>query len=120
MAFIQSKGRSSLLDGVYLGLQLTKTGRHARKILLVISDGGDNSSRYAMAEVKEAIPEAGVRLFVIGINESAAASARTAEEVSGPALLSKIADHRGGRHVAIEAGSNIPQAALELSAAMRR
>ena len=68
VASTQSRGRSALLDAIYLGLQLTKTGRNARKVLLVISDGGDNSSRYTEAEITNATREAGVRVYAIGID----------------------------------------------------
>jgi Ca-activated chloride channel homolog len=57
---MQSKGRSAVLDGIYLVLQVCKAGRNVRKILLVISDGGENSSRYTETEIKNAIAETGV------------------------------------------------------------
>jgi Mg-chelatase subunit ChlD len=119
VAFIQSKGRSALLDGIYLGLQLTKTGRNARKVLLVITDGGENSSRYTEAEIRNAIPEAGVRVYVVGIDEPISGTGRSPEEIAAPALLMQIAERAGGRHIGIERASDLPRIARELSTAMR-
>src|SRR5215472_10066380 len=52
LTFTQSKGRTALLDAVYLALHNMKKAKNARKALLIISDGGDNSSRYAESEIK--------------------------------------------------------------------
>lgn len=41
-----AKGRTALLDAIYLGLSEMRTARNAKRALLIISDGGDNNSRY--------------------------------------------------------------------------
>ena len=46
LTFTQSKGRTALLDAIYLALHEMKKAKNPRKALLIISDGGDNSSRY--------------------------------------------------------------------------
>ncbi len=46
LTFTQSKGRTALLDGILLALHTMKKAHNPRKALVVISDGGDNSSRY--------------------------------------------------------------------------
>jgi Ca-activated chloride channel family protein len=99
---------SLCLDGIYLGIQVAKTGRNARKVLLVISDGDDNSSRYTTAEIKSAILESGVQVFVVGVNA-----------VDTPASLVQIAEYARGRYVGTGRASSLPEVALELSAAMR-
>jgi Ca-activated chloride channel homolog len=119
VAFIQSKGRSAVLDGIYMGLQVSKAGRNARKVLLVISDGGENSSRYTETEIKNAIAETGVRVYVVGVDEPIGGRGRSPEEVAGAALLLQIAERGGGRYFGMEGTTNLPQAALELISAMR-
>src|SRR5262249_37473101 len=52
LTFTQSKGRTALLDGVYLAMNTMKKARNPRKAILIISDGGDNSSRYTESEIK--------------------------------------------------------------------
>jgi Ca-activated chloride channel family protein len=119
VAFLQSKGRSSVLDGIYMGLQVSKAGRNGRKVLLVISDGGENSSRYTETEIKNAIGETGVRVYVVGVDEPIAGRVRSPEEVASLALLLQIAERGGGRYFGIERTPNLPQVALELISAMR-
>jgi Ca-activated chloride channel family protein len=109
VAFIQPKGRSAVLDGVYMGLQVSKAGRNARKVLLVISDGGENSSRYTEAEIQNAIAATGVRVYAIGVDEP----------TGTPALLPQLAERSGGRYFDLGRTSNLPQVALDLINAMR-
>ena len=61
------KGRTALLDSVSLALKTLKTTRNARKALLLITDGGDNRSRYTLSEVKGRLEESDVQLDAIGI-----------------------------------------------------
>jgi VWFA-related protein len=55
LTFTQSKGRTALLDAVYLALHKMKKAHNPRKALLIISDGGDNSSRYTESEIKNLV-----------------------------------------------------------------
>ena len=45
----QSKGATALLDGVTVALNAMKKAKNPRKALIVITDGGDNHSRYTEA-----------------------------------------------------------------------
>lgn len=119
IALMQSRGRSAVLDGIYMGLQVSKAGRNVRKILLVISDGGENSSRFTETEIKNAIAETGVRVYVVGVDQPIAGSRRSPEEVAGSALLLQIAERGGGRYFGLEHTRNLPQVALELIGTMR-
>ncbi len=87
LTFTQSKGQTALLDAIYLGLHEMKKGRNPRKALLLISDGGDNNSRYTEGEIKNLVKEADVQIYAIGIYETGGGRGRTPEEASGPALL---------------------------------
>ncbi len=52
LTFSQSKGRTALLDAIMLALNEMKKSKKNRKALLIICDGGDNSSRYTENEVR--------------------------------------------------------------------
>ena len=117
VSFAQSKGRSAVLDGIYLGVQVSKAGHNARKVLLVISDGGENSSRYTQTEIKNAISETGVRVYVAGVDGSVEGRGGSSEVVAGQSLLLQIAER--GRYFGMERMTNLPQTALELVGAMR-
>ncbi|MBV9405078.1 MAG: VWA domain-containing protein, partial [Acidobacteriaceae bacterium] len=84
LTFTQSRGRTALLDSVYLAMHEMKKAKNPRKALLIISDGGDNSSRYTETEIKNAVREADVQIFAIGIFEGLSTRGRTPEEAAGP------------------------------------
>ncbi len=114
LTFVQSKGRTALLDGVYLALNEMKKAHNPRKALVVISDGGDNSSRYTESEIKNLVREADVQIYAIGIFEPMVSRGRTAEELSGPSLLNEIAEQTGGRDFPVENVNELPDIAARI------
>jgi VWFA-related protein len=119
LAFTQSKGRTALLDAVYMAVHEMKKARNPRKALLLISDGGDNSSRYSEAEIKSVVKEADVQIYAIGIYESAGARNRTPEETTGPALLTEIAEQTGGRQYQVDDLNELPDVAAKIGVELR-
>jgi VWFA-related protein len=119
LVFTQARGRTALLDAVYMALHNMKKARNPRKALLIISDGGDNSSRYTEGEIKNLVREADVQIYAIGIFEPVIARGRSAEEISGPALLSELADETGGRHFAIDNLNDLPDVAAKIGTELR-
>ena len=119
ITFSQSRGRTALLDAVYLALHEMKKSKNPRKALLVISDGGDNSSRYTEGEIKNLVREADVQVFGIGIFEPLGSRGRTAEEMAGPSLLSDIAEQTGGRAYPVENLNDLPDIAAKIGIELR-
>jgi Ca-activated chloride channel homolog len=108
---VSAKGRSALLDAVYMGSQLARTGRNARKVLLVISDGGDRS-RYTEAEIRESLAQTRVQVYTVG----AAGSQLGQTELE---FLKQLAAEARGRFSTIDRTSEVPDVVQELSVAMR-
>ena len=81
----QSKGRTALLDAIFLAMNEMKKSKKNRKALLIISDGGDNSSRYTESEVRNLVRENDVLIYAIGVFESARAAACAAKRPAAPA-----------------------------------
>jgi len=119
LTFTQSKGRTALLDAIYLGLHEMKKAHNPRKALLVISDGGDNNSRYTENEIKNLVKEADVQIYAIGIFEPASSRSRTSEELAGPALLSEIAEQTGGREYQVDNLNELPDIAAKIGIELR-
>jgi Ca-activated chloride channel homolog len=119
LTFTQSKGRTALLDAIFLGLHEMKKARNPRKALLIISDGGDNNSRYTEGEIKNLVKEADVQIYAIGIYESMGGRSRTPEELAGPGLLTEIAEQTGGRQYAVENLSELPDIAAKIGIELR-
>jgi Ca-activated chloride channel homolog len=119
LTFTQSKGRTALLDGLSLALHTMKKARNPRKALVVISDGGDNSSRYTESEIKNLVREADVQIYAIGIYEPIASRGRTPEELSGPGLLTDVSEPTGGRHFIVENLNELPDVAAKIGIELR-
>jgi Ca-activated chloride channel homolog len=119
LTFTQSKGRTALLDAVYLALHEMKKAKNPRKALLLISDGGDNSSRYTENEIKNLVKEADVQIYAIGIYEPIGSRSRSPEELSGPGLLTEIAEQTGGRQYAVENLAELADIAAKIGVELR-
>jgi len=96
-----------------------KRARNPRKAILIISDGGDNSSRYTTSEVKNAVRESDVQIYAIGIYEGFSGRGRTPEELNGPALLHDLAEQTGGRDFNVENLAELPDVAAKIGLELR-
>lgn len=93
LLFSKSHGSTALLDAILLALQELHHSKKNKKALLIISDGGDNHSRYTPKEVNRVIVESDVLIYSIGVFGGGS----TPEEAGGPGLLSNISERTGGR-----------------------
>jgi Ca-activated chloride channel family protein len=97
IAHIRPFGRTSLLDAIHMALDQMKSARNLRKAIVILSDGGDNRSRYTTSEVKNAMLESDVQMYAMGIFDPEEIRRKTSEEEKGPKLLDELAEHTGGR-----------------------
>src|SRR5436309_8247632 len=116
---VRAGGKTALLDAIYLGLSEMKKATTNRKALLVISDGGDNHSRYTERDVKKAVKEADVEIYAVGIFEPLSSRGRTTEEAGGPGLLSELAEVSGGRMFSVEDPNELPDIMEKISIELR-
>jgi len=119
LLFVKSSGKTALLDAIYLGLSEAKKATTSRKALLVISDGGDNHSRYTENDVKRAVKESDVQIYAVGIFEPLSARTRTPEEARGPSLLAELAEVSGGRMFSVDDANELPDIAEKISIELR-
>ena len=92
LVFVQPNGTTSLIDGVYLGLSEMKKAHNPRKALVIVSDGGENNSRYTMRDLINTAVEADTMIYTVGIFDDP----QSQEEVVGPDLLDKLSRSTGG------------------------
>ena len=110
------KGRTALLDAIYLAVAKMRNAKYDRRALLIISDGGDNHSRYTQGEITSLIKEADVQIYGIGLFDQVP---RTEEERTGPALLAEITDVTGGRTFNIDNPNELPDVATKIGIELR-
>lgn len=117
LMYTAAHGMTALYDGVYLGLSQMRSAHHERKALLIISDGGDNHSRYTETDVRRFVQESDVQIYAIGLFEPNGGP--TPEEQHGPALLADLTQLTGGRMFVVQNLSDLPDIATKISMELR-
>ena len=116
LVYTVPKGRTALLDAIYLGVNKMRQAKYTKKAVLIISDGGDNHSRYTEGEIKSMVKEADVMIYAIGIYDHYMA---TPEEALGPGLLTDIAELTGGRAFTIDNPNDLGDVATKIGIELR-
>jgi Ca-activated chloride channel homolog len=117
MLYTSAHGMTALFDGVYLGLSQMRGAHNTKKALLIISDGGDNHSRYTETEIRKFVREADVQIYVIGNFDTD--GGRTTEERNGPSLLEDMTEMTGGRLFIVQRLEELPDIATKISMELR-
>ena len=116
LVFTVPKGRTALLDAIYLGVSKMREAKYPKKSLLIISDGGDNHSRYTEGEIKSLVKEADVMIYSIGIYDH---YFQTEEERLGPQLLGDVSELSGGRAFTIDNPNDLGDVATKIGIELR-
>jgi Ca-activated chloride channel homolog len=116
LASATPSGHTALLDAIYLGISKLRSARYSRRALLIISDGGDNHSRYSKQDIRRTVQEADVQIYAIGIFDSIF---KTPEEWAGKRLLTEITEATGGRTLALDHPRRLPEMAGTVSLELR-
>ena len=83
------EGRTALYDAVALALKHLEGGRRDKKTLVVVSDGGDNSSVHRFKDVMRLIEKSAVTVYTVGISDPG-------DPDRNPGVLKRIASVSGG------------------------
>ena len=116
LVYAVPRGRTALLDAIYLGMNRMRRAKYERKALLIISDGGDNHSRYTESEIKSIVREADVQIYGIGLFDQ---QFKSPEEREGPALLGDLTEATGGRTFIIDSPSELADVATKIGIELR-
>lgn len=118
MGLVRAKpiGRTSLLDAIHLSLLEMRHAHNLRKAIVILSDGGDNHSRYTEKDVKRLVRESDTTIYALGIFDR---YFRTEEERLGPELLSDLSQVTGGRSFTIDNPKDLPDAAGKIAVELR-
>lgn len=116
---LQPEGSTSLLDAVYVAIREMKNAHNARKALIVISDGGDNYSRHTLNEIENAMQEADLQIYAMGIFEPVNVRSRSIEERYGPTLLRQLTEEMAGRFFDVSDVHQLPEVGSKIGLALR-
>jgi Ca-activated chloride channel family protein len=92
LSFVRARGSTALFDAVALAVKQMHSARNGRRVLFLISDGGDNNSRLTKRELGRMLDEEDVQIHAIGIHGHMASP----EESRGPWVLEELARITGG------------------------
>lgn len=82
-------GRTALYDAILASLRHLEKGNRERKALVLVSDGGDNSSTHGSEEVMQVVQESRATIYTIGIFDAD-------DPDRNPGLLRRLAHVSGG------------------------
>lgn len=119
LSSVKPGGLTALLDGVHIALDEMKKAKNPRKAILIVSDGGDNHSKYSSSEIQALVREADVQIYAMGVFEPLIFLGMSKEEISGPRLLSEIAEQTGGRAFAASDPHDLPSVAARIGIELR-
>lgn len=89
VASLAGTGKTALYDAVIDGLEHVQTSELRRRVLVVVSDGGDNSSHHTLNQVLDRAAASNAVIYTIGIYDEY-------DRDSNPKVLRKIAKITGG------------------------
>jgi Ca-activated chloride channel homolog len=93
---VYPKGRTSLYDAVYLGVEKVSRGVYPKRAIILISDGEDNHSRRGFDDLRRRLQESDVAIYSVGISGNSP-SAKSRVTTSSPLLMDKLASISGGK-----------------------
>jgi VWFA-related protein len=102
LSSIQPLGWTALNDAICLGVQTMRRAKNSRRALFVLTDGGDNNSRYSDSELRKLVQESDVRIYSIGLFERSH-------------FLELLALDSGGRAYSVHKLENLPETVDKLS-----
>src|SRR5271169_5616248 len=120
LAATEPHGMTALYDSIYLGVNKLRTAKYKRRAMVIISDGGDNRSRYNLKEIKSVLAESDVLTYSIGIfDDMPIPLLKTIEERWGRRWLDDVTRVSGGRNIPADDRRQIPKIAALISREMR-
>jgi VWFA-related protein len=110
LSFTRSSGQTALVDAAVMGLNELRKSNKSRKALLIISDGGENNSRYTLREMRDMVRETDALIYAILVHGRGG----TPEESDGPWFLKQMTEESGGRVLAAEVEDAVFKVGIEL------
>jgi Ca-activated chloride channel family protein len=120
LAAVEPHGMTALYDSIYLGVNKLRTARYKRRAMVIISDGGDNRSRYTLKEIKSVLAESDVLTYSIGIFDDVPIPLfKSIEERLGRKWLDDVTRVSGGRDIPADDRRKIPEISALISRELR-
>ena len=97
---IAATGETALYDAISAALEHLKNGNRDKKVLIVISDGGDNASKHSLSQIVAMAGQPDAIIYTIGIFDEQDAD-------RNPGVLKRLAKETGGEAFLPESSKDI-------------
>ncbi len=84
-----ARGQTALFDAIKVALEQLRQGHEEKKVLIVVSDGGDNASQTTYADILDMALRMDAVIYTVGVYDEY-------EQDAKPELLKKLAQATGG------------------------
>lgn len=109
----KATGSTALIDGLFMGIHEIHKSKKAKKALVLISDGGENHSRYSPGEIRNVIKESDVLIYTVAIS-----GAFNPDSAAGLEMMNGIAE-MSGAHIFNAGGSALSDIAEKIGIELR-
>jgi Ca-activated chloride channel family protein len=109
---MRTEGQTALYDALIEGLDRLGDGSRPRKVLVVISDGGDNASRATLDQVLARARVSNAPIYTIGIYDEM-------DMDKNPGVLKSLAHETGGERFLPHSAGDLMQACLRIAREIR-
>jgi Ca-activated chloride channel family protein len=108
----RADGMTALYDALAAGIEHLKAGTRDRKVLVVLSDGGDNASRRSLDDVLGIAQRSNATIYTIGIYDED-------NPDRNPRVLRRIADLSGGQSFFPQSPNDLDRVWRDVAGAIR-
>ena len=109
----KTEGSTAMFDAIFMGIHEMRKSRKGKKALVLISDGGDNHSRYTPDEVNTVVKESDVLIYTVAIG-----AGHDADSTFGLGRMRKISE-LSGAHMFEEGPSGLQETAQKIAIELR-
>lgn len=114
---IESDGTTSLYDAMYKSLEDLSKRSEIRRAVIIISDGGDSSSKHTEKQVLELAAKSSTSIYSIDITDLE--DSRDSSKMIASGLLKNFAEKTGGQYIKTQGGKQLTEKLLEVSKELR-
>jgi Ca-activated chloride channel family protein len=107
-----ASGKTALYDALAAAMEHFQSGEADKRVLLLISDGGDNASKNSFSQVFQMTQTANVMIYAIGLFDEHSAD-------QNPKVLKKLAEETGGQAYFPTSLAQIVSVCREIAAEIR-
>jgi Ca-activated chloride channel homolog len=113
-------GWTALTDSVYVTLDRMKPARNARRVVVVVSDGVDNHSRYTRRQLLSRAVESEAQIFTVATRDlpGPRKPIELQDENQGMAFLEDLAEATGGVYFQVDSTDSLPAVAEQIALAL--